>query len=232
MFRVAAGWASSGLLALGLMPPGCAESFHAGLKIGVPITPYFDTGTFTETGLAADYSAAARRYTFGPSVEWRAANGFGLELNALYHRMGYVAIVRFLPGFQANSGRSAIDIKGNSWDFPLLLKYRLSWRRKPFVAAGPVLRHVGPVRGRGQQMTQDPIRGTVSTIELDTTRPSELRKRFFPGITAGAGIEFRLPHALLLPEFRYTRWTANISGLGGALRFAPNQAEFLVGARF
>ena len=138
---------------------------------------------------------------------------------------GYVAII------QKFSGRSAIDIKGNSWDFPLLLKYRLGERLKPFVACGPVLRHVGPVRGRGQQASFT-LGGATSTTELNTTDPSELRKRFFPGFVVGAGIELHAGRLHILPELRYTHWTANISGVGGALRFAPNQAEFLTGVLF
>jgi hypothetical protein len=43
------------------------------------------------------------------------------------------------------------------------------------------------------------------------------------GIEIGGG---RIP---VLSEFRYARCTANISGPGGVLRFAPNQAEFVVG---
>jgi len=36
----------------------------------------------------------------------------------------------------------------------------------------------------------------------------------------------------LLPEIRYTHWTANISRPGGLLRFDPHQAEFLLGLLF
>jgi hypothetical protein len=36
----------------------------------------------------------------------------------------------------------------------------------------------------------------------------------------------------IVPEFRYTRWTANIAGEGGLLRFSPNQMEVMVGVVF
>jgi hypothetical protein len=51
-------------------------------------------------------------------------------------------------------------------------------------------------------------------------------------VTAAGGVEFRTGRLRLLPELRYTRWTANISVPGGLLRFAPNQVEFLLGLLF
>ena len=167
------------LLCLSLAAPVAAQ--HFGVKIGVPLTAYFDTGR-TAT---IEYSAATRRYTAGLSAEWRF-----LELDVLYHRMGWVAI----------APESAVDIKANSWDFPLLAKYRFG---KPFLAAGAVLRYAGA-----------------------------LGKRFYPGFTAAAGIEWPAGRLRIVPEFRYTRWTGNIAGTSGLLRFKPDQAEVLLGAVF
>lgn len=199
--------------------------FAAGVKLGVPVTQYFATG-------GAEYSAATRRYTFGASVEWRLTNAFGFEVDVLYHRMGYVGLVSFVDSADGSFRNSAIDVKGSSWDFPLMAKYRFGRGVQPYVAGGGVLRYVGPVRGRGEQTTGSLVTSTSSTSPLDTTAPSELRKRHYPGLTAAAGVEFGAGRLRVLPEFRYTRWTANISGPGGLLRFAPNQAEFLVGLLF
>jgi hypothetical protein len=57
------------------------------------------------------------------------------------------------------------------------------------------------------------------------------RAVFYPGLAAAAGIELGHGKLRWLPEFRYTRWTANIAGPSGPLRFNPNQAEFLLGLR-
>ena len=73
-----------------------------------------------------------------------------------------------------------------------------------------------------------PMTQTVTTSPIDTGSPSELRKRFYPGLWAGAGLEAPIGRVRLLPEFRYTRWTANIAQAGGLLRFASNQAEIMV----
>ena len=212
--------------------PLAAQGVHAGLKLGVPLTPYFDTGTQVSLAGSAEYSAATRRYTLGATVEWRWTGAFGFEGDALYHRMGYVAIVNLFNSATGAYTNSAIDVKGNSWDFPLLTKYRFGRVVRPFVAGGGVLRYVGPVRGRGQQTTGSLVTGTSIPSVIDTTQPSELRKRFYPGLTAAGGIELGVGRIRVLPEVRYTHWTANVSGLGGMLRFAPNQAELLVGILF
>ncbi|HEY1337067.1 MAG TPA: outer membrane beta-barrel protein [Bryobacteraceae bacterium] len=217
---------ASALLAFAVCAPGA--SFHFGVYGGVPLTHYFDTGSFGSRFNSAEYSAATRRYTLGASAEWRFDRAVGLETGVFYHRMGYVAIVNgfSFSGVQTNAG---IDIKGNSWDFPLTLKYRLG---RPFVLGGGILRYVGPVRGLGEQTEHDLITGTVTTTPLDTTEPTELRKRFYPGVTFGAGIEIGRSRLRIAPEFRYTRWTANITSEGGSLRFTPNQAEILLGIVF
>src|SRR4029077_7219734 len=82
--------------------------------------------------------------------EWRLTNAFGFEVDALYHRMGYVGIVNFFDSASGKFSNSAIDVKGNSWDFPIMAKYRFGRVVRPYVAGGGVLRHVGPVRGRGE----------------------------------------------------------------------------------
>jgi hypothetical protein len=207
------------------------QGIRAGAVLGVPFTKYFETGSAGGQG-SAEYSAATRRYTGGASVEWQWRKAFGVELDVLYHRMGYVAIVNTVSSASGAFANSAIDVKGNSWDFPLLVKYRFGRAAKPFLAGGGVLRHAGPVRGRGQQTTGSLVSETRSTIALDTAEPSELRKRNYLGVTAVGGFELGGGRVRILPELRYTRWTSNIAGPGGLLRFAPNQAEFLVGVTF
>ncbi|MBZ5583019.1 MAG: PorT family protein [Acidobacteriia bacterium] len=213
------------LLLVALLPAAWSQSFRFGLKAGVPITEYFEMGSSTPGA----YSAATRRYTVGASGEWRLKPALGFEADVLYHRMGYVGIVNTFNRANGDYSNSAIDVKGNSWDFPVMAKYRFG---RPYVAGGGVLRYVGPVRGRGELTTGSLVTRSSTTVPLDTTEPSELRKRFYPGLTAAGGIEIGAGRLRLLPELRYTRWTANIGGPGASLRFAPNQVEFLLGMLF
>jgi hypothetical protein len=212
--------------------PVWGQGIHFGLKLGVPLTQYFETGVSGSLHGTAEYSAATRRYTLGASGEWRMTHAFGFEADALYHRMGYVGLVNYFDSANGNFSNSAIDVKGDSWDFPVMAKYRFGRVVRPYVAGGGVLRYVGPVRGRGEQTIGSLVTRTGTTSPLDTTEPSELRKRFYPGLTVAGGIEIGRARLRVLPEFRYTRWTANISGPNGVLRFAPNQAEFIVGVLF
>ena len=209
---------------------GLCQAIGAGVKIGVPATPYFETGASGSLHGGADYSAATRRYMLGASFEWWLSKSLGFEADALYRRMGYTATVNFFNSANGSFSRSAIDVKGNSWEFPILVKYRFGRGVRPYVGGGGVIRHLGPVRGRGVETTGDPF--FSSTSALDTTEPSELRKRFYPGVTVADGIELGLRRVRVMPEFRYTRWTANISGANGVLRFDPNQVEFVVGVAF
>lgn len=218
------------LLLLTLPASGPAQNLHFGVKAGVPATTYFQTGRTGSRQGSSEYSAATRRYTVGVSAECRLTPHFGLELDALYKRMGYVGIVTtFGAGILTTS---ALDAKGHSWDFPVLAKWRLGRGVRPYGSGGVVLRYIGPVRARGERTVEDLIARTTTRTPIDTTEPSDLRKRLYPGLTAAGGVEFGFGRLRLLPEFRYTRWTANIAGPGGTLRFNPNQAEFLLGFLF
>jgi hypothetical protein len=145
------------------------QGFHAGIKAGVPLTEYFETGSAGGLHGSADYSAATRRYTVGATGEWRLGS-FGLELDALYHRMGYVAIVHSIDSATGSYRDSAIDVKGNSWDFPIMAKYRFGRAIRPYVAAGAVMRYVGPVRGKANRPSD---RSRAERVRpLRSTRPT------------------------------------------------------------
>jgi hypothetical protein len=96
------------------------QGIRPGLKVGVPLTPYFETGRSGSLHGDAEYSAATRRYTAGASIEWQRGR-FGLEMDALYHRMGYVAIVHYFNSANGAFHDAAIDVKGHSWDVPALV---------------------------------------------------------------------------------------------------------------
>jgi len=217
-------------LAFVLAAPAFAQGLHFGLKAGVPLTRYFETGHTANLHGSSDYSAATRRYTVGASAEWQITRRWGLGLDVLYKRMGYVGIVSMFSSGIATT--SALDSKGNSWEFPLMAKYRFGRGVRPYVSGGAVLRYIGPIRALGEVTVEDLVARTTVRAPIDTTEPSDLRKRFYPGLAAGAGIDVGAGRFRLMPEIRYTRWTANIARPGGVLRFPSNQAEILLGILF
>ncbi|MBZ5500390.1 MAG: PorT family protein [Acidobacteriia bacterium] len=215
-------------------PSVLAQTFHLGLKAGVPTTEYFLTGfqLFPQSG-GIQYSAATRRYTLGLSAEWRITHGLGIEVDALYKRTGYVHDETFFSSSSGVFGTTFFDVKGNSYDIPVLMKYRFFRSRRPYATGGFVFRHIGPVRARGVSTQSEPFptRHTVTT-QIDTSEPYDLRDRNFPGLTLGGGYEFGSGWLRLLPELRYTHWLGNIESAGDALRLNPHQLEFLLGFVF
>ena len=74
--------------------PVFSQGVHVGVKAGIPMTQYFETGAAGGLHGGATYSAATRRYTIGISGEWQFTHSFGFEADAMYHRMGYVARIQ------------------------------------------------------------------------------------------------------------------------------------------
>ncbi len=206
------------------------QSRRFGVKGGVPLTRYFDTGsTSFPLRLVDSYSAATRRYTAGLTGEWWLRPRLAAGAEVLYHRMGYVAFERtFSAGVTTIS---SYDVKGHSWDVPLFAKYRLlEGRWRPFALGGVVLRYAGPVRARGERFVQDLPARTESRTPIDTNEPAELSRRLYPGLTFGGGLELHGGRVSVGPELRYARWLANLSGRD--LRFPSNQVEVLLGVVF
>jgi len=224
------------LLLLLIASAGFAQSFRFGVEGGVPLTSAFDTGTasivFPVAGpiggwvlQSLTYSSSTKRYTVGATAELSLPFHLAIKADLLYKRLGfnYISV-----GTLTGTALSATETGGataNSWEIPLMAKYRVSklGPLQPYVEGGVAFRDL---QGVNQTSAATPIPELIP--------PGALRQRFTKGVTAGAGLEFR---HLLLPgvfgEIRYTRWTADAfsSPLGG-LNSAPNQADLLVGVTF
>ena len=139
-------------------------------------------------------------------IELRLPLRFSVEFDALYRPLN-------LTINTTNTGNSttfAASQTYNSWEFPMLLKYRFdSGPISPYVEAGPSWR-------------------TVSF-------PSAFNQLSNAGFTAGGGVEFHALHLRVAPEVRYTRWGADSGGPNSSF-VSPssnlNQAELLVGISF
>ena len=216
---------SAALLVL-LAASAFGQGFHAGIKAGVPLTEYFETGSSGGLHGSADYSAATRRYTVGATGEWRPGS-FGLELDALYHRMGYVAIVHSIDSATGNYRDSAIDIKGNSWDFPLMAKYRFGRAIRPYIAArrGDTVRR----SGARERRTDSRIAGERNELDHSARHHGPLRaqKALLSG-SNGRGrcrnhrrafsTDARVPLHPLDRQYRRSRRTAALRAGPGGVR--------------
>jgi len=226
------------LLLLVVLPTlGFAQEFHVGLKAGVPLTSSFDTKR------APLVSSPIRRYTLGASAELRFGAHFGIEVDVLYKRIGYSAtsfcglrcqpqVISQNPEIITMHISDAVDAKANSWEFPILAKYRLPGTIHPYFAGGFAARRVKLASGRCLSTDERIGSGVPGGFTVTTEIPcrSRLPDRSFAGIAVSTGLEMGREHFRVLPEFRYTRWFQNDSW--GIARFASNQAEFLLGFLF
>jgi outer membrane protein W len=101
-----------------------AQPFHAGVKVGLPLTDFVNT-------VQGVTSTTTNRYLVGPTVELHLPAGFGVDLDALYRHFDYKNIAG-----TTITGIANVNSAGD-WEFPLLLKYRFPAKIvRPYVAAG------------------------------------------------------------------------------------------------
>lgn len=212
--------------------PVAGQELHLGIKGGVPVTDYYQRFPDFIKGPQTSYSSATRRYTVGVTGELRFAHGLGLEVDAMYHRIGYSGSSFYSSSASGEFRQYAIHVNGHSWEYPVLAKYRFGHGVSPFAAGGMVFRYIGPVHARGVETVGTYVTNTSVTRPFDTREPTDVRKGFYFGLAAGMGLEVPLGRVRLLPEFRYTRWLDSGLDLSRPMGIASHQAEFLVGILF
>lgn len=146
------------VLLIVLSLPCFGQKLDFGVKGGIPVTDAFQTtGSYFNMSVGWSASSATRRYTVGGMVELRLPHGFGVECDGLHKRLGFANVTKTGGAIYTYANASA-----NSWEFPLLAKYRLPAipAIHPYVDAGPSFR-------------------TLSGVSVSTTIITE-----FPGVPA------------------------------------------------
>ena len=206
------------LLLLG-SAPAWPQLFSFGVKGGVPFTDFLNSTTNGRTF----YDPTTNRYLIGPTAELHLPFGLGIEVDALYRHFDYTGTSTSVDVF------TNLSTTANSWEFPILLKYRFPMPLvRPFVDGGLAF---NSLTGLKQTITTTVIPGRTSTVS--NTNPAELQNNNTMGVVLGAGVDI---HAIFLhvsPEVRYTRWTnRQFLSANGLLQSNLNQAEFMVGITF
>jgi hypothetical protein len=143
-----------------------AQPFGAGVKVGVPATDAFKVFPFPTVGT---FTGDSSRFTGGPYVELRLPAGMAVEVDALYRNYDFVT--------------AGVATSASSWEFPVLLKHRISLPLvKPFFEGG------------------------VSFSQLSDLRGLSVNHHSNYGIVVGGGVEFHLLLVKVSPEIRYTGW--------------------------
>ena len=190
--------------------PSFGQRLALGVKGGVRATDDFLSGSAT---------SESKRYVVGPMVELLLPHRLGVEVNALYRRFGYRSSAGSVFGYFTERDR------GNSWEFPMLLKYRFAGRL--YAAGGYAPR---TINGSGR----------TDIVEINfaggNPRLSTFRSEFdyvSHGAVVGAGIELGSGRVRFSPEFRYTRWKDKAIDIQGSRGFIiqsnQNQVDVLLG---
>lgn len=195
------------------------QPISVGVKGGVPLTDFVETFR----GNSASYVTNTKRYTVGPTVEFRLPARFSIEVDALYKRFGFDS--------QSTAGQQTAltRTRGNSWEFPILAKFEiLPGPIRPFVNAGISIRHLSGIKQ---------VRSVVSGVtfnQVEINNPAEFNKETDLGFAFGGGIAFKAGRLRISPELRYTRWgSENLRDpINSLLRTNRNQADFLLGITF
>jgi hypothetical protein len=168
-------------------------------------------------------ASESKRYVVGPMFEVGLPFGLAVEVDALYRREGYRTT------FSNFAGSSFSRETANSWEFPLLLKYKL-----PLPVAKPYV-----VAGYAPQVINGQMDSNGYSIDVGTGQQTFFSSRMSTnwdvshGLVVGGGIQLGIGALRLSPEVRYTYWNnpaINVFGIQGyRFQSAQNQVDVLVG---
>lgn len=202
-----------GSLALPLLNahPAAAQQFEVGVKGGIRTTD----------DVSGSLTSESKRYIVGPMLDVRLPLRLSFEFDALYRRFGYTGYASSCCGSSITRERS------NSWEFPLLLKYRLpEFLAHPFVGVGYAPRTVHGAAISSGSFLSAPGQTTYFFNQHSNTNYSVTH-----GVVASAGVSLGAGHVRFSPELRYVHWSApflNAFGGDGSFQFVSKQDEFFV----
>ena len=179
-----------------------------GVRAGVPLTDMIEAND------RSDVFSTTRQYTMGPTVSVNLPAGISVQADALYKRFSFGRPGDFVGNFPAK------DTVGNSWEFPVMLKWTAPGTVAPFINAGASFRNWSGFDQIGNFVTGQDF--------------TEIDDKNNVGFVAGGGLAFKLGALHISPEIRYTRWGVNnfADGVRNVLESNRNQAEVLVGFTF
>jgi hypothetical protein len=190
----------------------CAQPIGLGVKGGLPLTDLFDSENNT-------VDAETKRYIIGPMIELRLPSGLAIEADALYSR------AKFSSVFGAAGSILTAPLDADSWEFPILLKYK-------FGSAGTVGASARPYIGAGASFRRLSGLGTIGSFI--TGNQSGDVDRNNTGFVAGGGVEFKILFVRVAPELRFTYWGTDhfTEGLANIFKTNKAQGQFLLGFYF
>lgn len=213
------------LLLLGAIP-AFSQLVSFGVKGGVPLTDFVDAASGTNAAGFIDFATHTNRYIIGATGELHLPFGLSVEVDVLYRHLNYQETSQAVDVLTSSS------TTGNTWEFPILGKYRFLRTKlmRPYVDAGVSF---DTLQGLSQTVTNTLFAGSNSTTTTSSGSPSQLQNSTTRGYVFGGGIDIKFLVIHIQPEIRYTRWGAeHFFDPSGLLHSSENQGEFLVGITF
>lgn len=188
----------------GLIP---AQVVSVGVKGGFPMLD------------AATSHDESPPYMVGADVEFHLPSDWAVEADAFYRRVGSSALTS-VPA--ANLIIPTDRIRGNSWQFPAILKHYFAEREhkiQPFVGLGFDFRTTHyATYGNGTAL----VGSTVVSFPNRYTYVAETGV----GALASVGVRMHAGRFGVIPEVRYVRWNFT----DGVLK--KDEADFILGLNF
>lgn len=193
-----------------------AQPLSFGIKGGGRITSDLDSYFST---------SESRRYTVGPMATVGLPFGFRLEVDALYRRVGYLVANSDILG-----GSSNLRERGNSWEFPIILRKTL-WRGI-YGGVGYAPRVINGSGHANGFTVESLIPPTKTYWEYDVPGFWDTTH----GVIGAAGIERRLGLLRIAPEVRFVYWNKpaveQYGSRGSSIVSTQHQVDLLVGISF
>lgn len=187
-----------------------AQRFEVGVEGGIRTTDDVSGAT-----------SESKRYIVGPKVEIGLPLRLSFEFAALYRRFGFT-------DYEVSCcGSSITRERANSWEFPLIVKYRIpNVPGRAFVGAGYAPRTVNGTDVFSSSGYAGYLIGTPAFVQRsETSYPLTGAFVVSGGLNLGAG------HIRFSPELRYEHWNApflrEISG-NAIPPLLSNQSEVFV----
>ena len=208
------------LLVLASANPAAAQLIGFGIEGGARLST-------DAHGTLNSINSESKRYIAGPRVDVHLSRSFSVEVDALYRNVGFTA---FETSPVVNE---IIRERANSWEFPMLIKYRYpGFRAHPFLGAGYDPRFVHGTDITNGAFASGVISGiTTFTYLLNHETPTSYKVTH--GAVINGGMDFVAGAIHISPELRFVHWAApfldsNESGSAGSSKFNSSRNELFV----
>jgi hypothetical protein len=166
--------------------------------------------------------------TFGPTIDILLHQRVEVRFEAVHRRFGF-QIHNFIRRIDSTRGFDE-SATGHLWEYPLLATYHFrSGSARPFAGGGVSL----GTRGSLDRETQSTFTSFIPEPGVPATTTSKARATGLPLRNGSpfylvAGIDARVSHLSIRPEFRYSHFSTGPDPNAEEI-LKPNQFEFLLG---